>query len=646
VKSYPTTCDLFPVRIAARIFSLRWRYVYLFVLMLATLLAPVGSAKAADDAQKSADVERLIANDSDVAALKAQLSAKQISNVDYTKRLQGLTKARNDILAGYDRNGQRELVALYNAAKKDLAVAARQAAVEKAQAAKEEAARKAQQARETAAAEAKAKVEAAQQAVAAEKQAVEDDAHAYLNFVMLHDRLVVKESVQGPDEADKKQMAEYLRQGLEVRNKYAKGAPLAAHTNELGARIQQLDKELVVPAAKEWLAEALPSPDQVLAAYDDVEKRAGALRFMDRVLRDNVAAPWPDTVSRKSAAYVAAVDKIDPPNGPQHSVVARRADELVKDPEFRIDAAKKLLGFYGVPYVQSGQAEIKDRQARAEWNQIGFKSNFIFLAVLLVPVVFLLIGQSSKTSARSGDGGAFDLPEPLRVVKVFRKKYRVDFDSGRIYDKEVWTETTTTTTTTAGSTTYSGGIAMASTPASTTTTSSTTVYHRYWIRTPDGREVWRKFSDKVFLATNDQIISTLDFKSAVLVAYNHTTDDFVPLRSGFNAANRLPGRWLWLASCAVGSAGFFLLKPPGGDPNYINPEGHPWNHVVSAGITGVVIGSLINVVLFKIVVQFIRNRQFKKQYVPRLAGFLKELSPGLVRHYGDQTLTRGTIEKA
>jgi hypothetical protein len=617
----------------------------LFLLICATWLASICTVTAADDPQKSADVQRLLANDGDVAALKTQLGAKQVSNVDYTKRLQELTKTRNDILAHYDRAGQRDLVALYSAAKKDMAVAARQAAIEKAQAARDDAARKAQETRDAAAADAKAKVAAAQQAATAEKQAIEDDARAYIHFVMLHDQLVVKETLQGPNDADKKQMTEYLQQGTEVRNKYAKGAALAARTNDFGVRVAELDKEVLAPAVKEWVADAFPAPEQVVAAYNGVEQQVAALRFVDRVLHDNIAVPWPEIARRKSAAYVAAVDKIDPPNEAKHFAVAKRADELANEPEFRIAAAKKLLGYYGTPLVLAAQADIKARQDRADWKKIEIKSNFIFLAVLLVPLVFLLIGQRSVSAAPSPNRGEFELPEPLHIVQVLRKKYRVNFDSGVIYDKEVWTESTTTTSTTPGTTTYSGGVAIHSTPATTTTRTSTTVYHRYWIRTPDGREVWQKFSDKVFLATKGQIISVLSFKNDILVAYNHTTRDFVPLRSGYNTANRVPGRWLWLACCAVGSAGFLLLRPPGGDPLYVNPQGQPWNHLVSAGIIGVVVGSLIYVVLLKNIFQIIRNSQFKRQYAPRLAEFVKELSPKLNRHYADQPLADGMVEK-
>jgi len=96
----------------------------------------------------------------------------------------------------------------------------------------------------------------------------------------------------------------------------------------------------------------------------------------------------------------------------------------------------------------------------------------------------------------------------------------------------------------------------------------------------------------------------------------------------------------------VGIAGCLLLRPQGGDPLYVNPQGQPWNHLVSAGIIGVVVGSLIYVVGLKLIVQTIRNWQFKRHYTPRLGEFVRQLTPTLVRHYEAQPLTRGTVEKA
>lgn len=607
-------------------------------LLLGMLLAFGATVTAApNDAQQSADVQRLIQNDEDVAAVKKQLAAKQISNVDYTRRLQELTKTRNDILSSYDRAAQRNLIALYNATKKDMANTARQAAAEQAQAAR-------QAALEKSAADAKAKADAAQQAETSKKEAIQSDARAYIDLAMRHDQLVVKENIQGSTEAEKKLMSEYSEQGNGIRNKYARGAPLAAETNNFAAAIQQLDKELVAPAAKEWVANTLPGPDAIIAGYNTDEERVAGLRFMNRVLRDNIAAPWPDAANQKSAQYLAAADKIDPPSGEKHPVVAAGADKLFNDPEFRIQFVKKFLGAYGVPYAIAAQESIRAAKARAEWRVINFRSNLIFLAVLLTPILYLLKGQRSKSKkAPASSNDPFALPESLRVVKVFRKSYPVDFESGQIYEKEIWTETTSTTVTTPGSVPSQG---MPGTPASTTTTTQTTVYHRYWIRTPDGREVWQKFSDNVFPAAISQIISSASFKTDIIIAYNHVTRSLVPLKPGLRAANRLPGRWLWLASSAVGIVGFLILRPPGNDPHYINPDGQPWNHLVSAGIFGSVIGSLIFVTVLKCVVQFIRGWQFKRNYLPRVREFLPQLTPKLVEHYRNEPIAGGLIEKA
>ena len=48
---------------------------------------------------KDRDVQALLANDDAVAALRQQLAARQLTNVDYTQRARDLAAARRAILA-------------------------------------------------------------------------------------------------------------------------------------------------------------------------------------------------------------------------------------------------------------------------------------------------------------------------------------------------------------------------------------------------------------------------------------------------------------------------------------------------------------------------------------------------------------------
>ena len=76
------------------------------LLLLPTmLLIAVAPLKAQN---KDRDVQALLANDDALAALRQQLAAKQLTNVEYTKQARDLAAARRSILARYDRNGQKE----------------------------------------------------------------------------------------------------------------------------------------------------------------------------------------------------------------------------------------------------------------------------------------------------------------------------------------------------------------------------------------------------------------------------------------------------------------------------------------------------------------------------------------------------------
>src|SRR6185369_11088387 len=98
------------------------RLALALLLLLSATVAPLHAQN------KNHDVQALLANDDALAALKQQLASKQINNIEYTRQTQQLAKTRNEIVARYDRAGQRELVALYRAAAADKRTAAAEAA--------------------------------------------------------------------------------------------------------------------------------------------------------------------------------------------------------------------------------------------------------------------------------------------------------------------------------------------------------------------------------------------------------------------------------------------------------------------------------------------------------------------------------------
>src|SRR6185436_13614915 len=159
------------------------------------------------------------------------------TNVDYTKQLQELTKARNAILARYDGVGQRDLTALYNAARADIAQAAADARRKAAVEAQAKAAADREAAVKAAAREAEAKAEAARQAVAAQAKALEDDAQNYTKIVLRHDELAFKDSMQKMTPAERDEAAALAAQGAEIKKKYAAGGASAARSAEFQKRL-------------------------------------------------------------------------------------------------------------------------------------------------------------------------------------------------------------------------------------------------------------------------------------------------------------------------------------------------------------------------------------------------------------------------
>ena len=594
---------------------------------------------APGDAQKSADVRRLLANDDAVAQLKQQLATRAISNVDYTKQLQDLTKARTEILARYDRVGQRDLTALYNAAKKDVALAAADAKKKAAADAQARAAADREAKKQAAVRDAEAKVEATRQAAAAQIKAVEDDAQAYTRLVLEHDQLVFKEGMLTLAPAERSKMPVLSAQGAEIKKKYAAGGPSAARKGEFQKRLTELSQELVQPAAKRWATDAFPDPARVVADFSPESKRAAALVYLARLLGERIAAPQPDATREKIASYQRALVALNAAYKDSFAAKSKDVYALAQDATFRLEVVKKYLPIV----VASVQAEVVQAKMRADAEKQAAKEKalivktnigllLIGLGLIVLPLLLILKGDSGPglTPAQVA-GEAVPLPPALRRISVFRKEYDVSCESGILYDREMWTETSVSTTTSGGSTYVSGGM-VHSTPATTSTHVSTTVYHRYWLRTLDARETWRRFSDDVFQATKGQIVSTVDWGTGVLLAYNHNTGQLATAKSWFAAPHRLKGRVLWFINLGAWGVGYFALAMAlTGSP--LPSSSKFWSDLPMAGTIMVAIASALYVGVLKIIVQIIRNSQFNSKYVPEFRRLLQESTPDLLKRF-------------
>jgi hypothetical protein len=289
------------------------------------------------------------------------------------------------------------------------------------------------------------------------------------------------------------------------------------------------------------------------------------------------------------------------------------------------------------------QGEVAQAKFRAEEEKkaaaakaLVVKTNIglmlIGLALVALPLFLLLKGDSGpRLSSEQVAGEALPLPAALRRIEVFRRDYDVSCESGVLYDREVWTETNVSTTTSGGGSYVAGGM-VHSTPSTTSTHVSTTVYHRYWLRTLDGRETWRRFSDDVFQASKGQVVSTVDWGTGVLLAYNHHTGQLAALKASLAGPHRLKGRKLWFINLGAWAVGYLVLAVTltGG---FFTEASALWKDLPMAGTIMVAIASAIYIAILKIIVQMTRNAQFNRKYVPEFRLFFQKSTPELLKRF-------------
>jgi hypothetical protein len=188
------------------------------------------------------------------------------------------------------------------------------------------------------------------------------------------------------------------------------------------------------------------------------------------------------------------------------------------------------------------------------------------------------------------------------------------------------------TTTTVNPSTGSGSYY---TPPSTSTTThvSSTTYHRYWLRTLEGKQTWLKFSDHEVLASVGHKLSSIwSSSNQVLMAYNHATGTFVSPK-WWSQAVHTPPYWrticltmlLCLAVTGLGVAGIAL----GTGLTEENLE----EHIAFAMRLGwaLLIPALFLLMMYAGIVSAVittrRQNHFRKQVAPRYEAFLRSYDP-------------------
>ena len=411
------------------------------LLLLVTGLIAVAPLQAQN---KDRDVQALLANDDAVAALRQQLAAKQLTNVEYTRQAQDLAAARRAILARYDRNGQRELVALYNAAAKDKRAGAIEARRKADADARAQAIADAQARKEADQAAAR---QAAGDAAAALAKSVEDDAQEYTRISIRQDELLHRQNTKKITDAERQEMPQLRVQGTGIRQKYAPGGASQRQSAAFEKRLAELNVEKVAPAKQAWLAGSFPDADAIFAAYPEDRQRLAALSLIDNLLWEKAGQPQLPATAEKIARYRAMMARLNPKDGPRRVALTNEVYALVHSNQFKYEVMSKFAPEYAAaPLRELKESQFKERKRtenqKSNWTIMGMG-----LIMLALPFLYLMKGERKLKGNRERNPDPnypFQLPGNLSVIKVFRKWIRLDFDCGLIYDKHVWTETVTT----------------------------------------------------------------------------------------------------------------------------------------------------------------------------------------------------------
>jgi hypothetical protein len=375
-----------------------------------------------------------------------------------------------------------------------------------------------------------------------------------------------------------------------------------------------------------------PEPGRVVADFNNPTNRAAALVMMMNYLYHNGYER--DHNLPITAKYMAALDEIDPPAAPNHFVFTKIYHAISDQPKFQLEIIQRYVPALAARVSQEFREKNRVNQSRVLTQKLRLAAALVILVIITVPLLFLLWpwrGRQREPQIPDAVAGALRFPDELRRVTVFRKEYSLLFECGQIFEKNAWTETNVTTTKTSGRNYTVGNTTYVEQPT-TSTHISTEDYHRYWLNTPDGRKVSNQFSDNVFVANRGNVISVLMCGTDILIAYNHTTNNFVRLDSGLKAAHRFPGRWLWGATVlAVGVLVYSLKGYLATDYEREMPGGLNAS-LVRAMIMAAIL-SPIYIGILKWTVQTIRNFQFKRKYESGIRKFLEQCTPVLVEKF-------------
>jgi hypothetical protein len=262
---------------------------------------------------------------------------------------------------------------------------------------------------------------------------VEADAQAYIRLVLRHDFLVFKEGMRTLTDAERNEMPPLRARGAEIQQKYAPGGPMAAQGAEYQQRVKELSSTRVVAARAEWITNAFPTADAIVAAFPDDPQRLAALQILQELLEYSVR-PAPPATAAKRNSYRQAIDKISPP-AEFDARLYEGTREFRQSRQFQLDVINRFVPAFAadaeIALQQEQVAEAEYGDLFMFWSSLGATC----IAALGLPLIFLFRGQRSPPGEPHSDP-AFRLPAALAKARTFGRTHGFSFEFGRVTAKD------------------------------------------------------------------------------------------------------------------------------------------------------------------------------------------------------------------
>lgn len=608
---------------------------------------PSARAQAAVvDPRVTADAVRCLEIDQAQVELNTQARNGSLTPELYKQRTVALAAERTRITAAYGaRNSPpaQGLLAEYNRLKAAAAAQARERAAAETKAKREAAAAEAKAKREAAVAEAAAQAQAkkeAAEAAAAEKarlaEVAENAIFAAVGVVTDERLLRMRDSfyrdfgLPAPTSAAEATQQTSAAQAIRAKHVPPQSAELRPTFDQ---RVEALYQLRLPERRNGWFGEVFPSAKEIAARVSgDIEKTA-ALELATRRLSDNTTGIRPYAVQAKLESYQTARQAL------KYDFAGVK--RLIEDKEFEARIFEESLPSYAANMKQQAARDKLAVQIEAQRRRANQMINILTLVVLALGLWFpvrLMRHQKFRWKRQSRTEwekqmAATPLPEELWWIEVPGFRYPVGLFSGRVYDKEVWTETTTTTTTTS----HGGGTGSYYTPPtySTSVHTSTTVYHRYWLLTTEGKQTWHKYSDNEVMATVGQKLSSIWSDNYwVLIAYNHATGE-VSAPKWWTKTMHTPPYWrivaltTLLCTAVIAAGAAFVVTTAGLPLDDLGPHTDLATKIMTGVLPMFFILLLIYVAIVSAVMTARRQSHFQKKVVPRYTAFLRNYDPSI-----------------